>query len=86
MWKPLKKRETVLFCTGLKSCQPIPFKFTPALANVLKLPFSDRFLIEKGMCHLSDSDSTPCTLCGHSEWVRGPSTVVTQNQTLLGFK
>ena len=72
---------------SLQSSRPIPFKFTPALASVLKLPFSERFQTVEGMCHLSDSGhgAPSCSFCGHSEWDTGypkSTTLITQHQTL----
>ena len=63
---------------SLQSSRPIPFKFIPALANVLKLPFSERFQIVEGMCHLSESGcgAPSCSFCivtplGASGWCIG---------------
>lgn len=72
---------------SLLSSRPIPFKFTPAVSSVLKLPFSERFQIVEGICHLSEHghDVPSCSICGHSEWDTGrpKSTIlVTQQQTL----
>ena len=82
-----KTKEHRAPLASLQSFRRIPFKFTPALASVLKLAFSDRFQIVEGVCQLSESDAPSCSLCGHSEWDAGcpQSTVlVTQHQTLAG--
>ena len=69
---------------GLQSSKPIPFHFPSTLADVIKLPFSERFQIVDGICHLSESSTPSCPTCGHHEWETedAQSTVViTQNQT-----
>lgn len=75
---------------SLQSSRPIPFKFTPALASVLKLPFSERFQMVAEVCHLSESGHgvPSCSFCGHSEWDTGcPKSIllITQHQTLASL-
>lgn len=72
---------------SLRSSKPIPFKFTSAIANTLKLAFSERFQIEEELCHLSESDPLRCSFCGCSEWdteYAQSTTLVTQHQTFAG--
>ena len=84
-----KSKKSKAPLASLQSTKPIPFTFPSTIANVLKLPFTERFQIVDGSCHLSEAEHcSPCSLCGSSTWeteYAQSTVIITQHQILPGL-
>ena len=71
-------------CPSLQSNKSIPFNLSSDHCTKIALPFTERFKMSEGICHLSEENSLPCSECGISCWhsTTDLTRIITSNKVL----